>query len=178
MTPEKKMGVRRPTLAVVLALVMGFVMSSPVAASNFGAYNGVYFADSSDHYFYYYGASDFTVSDTRWVRANDYDPTDLATAYTSHDSSDVTVSDSASGNSYGYYQCQSLYRYYSDRCDHAHIRIYANYNPDHTTRRSTLCQEIGHSVGLQHDNSSGCMNGAVNSPYLTYHDWGHINGRY
>ncbi len=67
---------------------------------------------------------------------------------------------------------------YGDRCNHAHVRIYANFNPDHTTRRATLCQEIGHSVGLQHDSSNGCMHGAVNSPYLTSHDVGHINGRY
>lgn len=172
--------VRLRQLPLIALATTAFALASPAAeASNFGAYGGVFFANGNNHYFFYYNTSSFTNDQTNWVRANDFDPTDLSTFYTSvHDQSDLTISDSVDGNSYGFYQCQATSSVYPNRCNHAHVHIYTSWNQSATTRRSTLCQEVGHSVGLQHDGSSGCMNSAANSPYLTSHDVGHINGRY
>lgn len=168
----------RRTAIVVVALAGLLSINGTASASNFYAGGGVFFANSSFLDFYYYEASQFTIDSTRWERENVYDPTDLNSGYSGHDVSDYTISDSATGNSYGYYQCQQVNSFAPDRCVHGHIRIYANYNPDATTRRSTLCQEIGHGVGLQHNSGAGCMNGANNSPWLGDHNRNHINGRY
>lgn len=164
---------------IALALLASLVFAGSASASNFGAFGGVFFANGNNHYFFYYNTSAFTNDQTNWVRAVDLDPTDLATFYTSsHDASDVTISDSVDGPSYGFYQCQAVSPSFGDRCNHAHVHIYTSWNASATTRRSTLCQEVGHSLGLQHDGSGGCMNSAANSPYFTSHDVAHINGRY
>jgi hypothetical protein len=165
-------------LTLVFGPLVCLVFAASATASNFGAYGGVFFANGNNHYFYYYNASDFTIEQTRWVRANDFDPTDLTTAYSSQAASDVTIGDSVYGPNFGFYQCTERSQVYADRCNHARVHVYTIYSSSATTRRSTLCQEIGHSVGLQHDDRNVCMNGATNSPYLTSHDRAHINGRY
>lgn len=166
---------RASVVLVALALLSA---TEPAVASNFYYGGGVYFAVNSNLGFYYSEASQFTIDSTRWERDNVYDPTDMSSSYASHDASDLTISDTASGNSYGYYQCQVVNSVAYERCTHGHIRIYANYNPDAQTRRATLCQEIGHGVGLQHDSGEGCTNGGRNSPYLGDHNRANINGRY
>lgn len=169
---------RRAAASVVLAATALLFASGSASASNFYAGGGVYFARGTNLGFYYSEASQFTIDSTRWERENVYDPTDLSSSYADHDGSDLTISDSASGSSYGYYECQVRNSVAPDRCNHGHIRIYANYNSTSQTRRATLCQEIGHGVGLQHDGGEGCMNGGRNSPYLGDHNRAQINGRY
>lgn len=55
------------------------------------------------------------------------------------------------------------------QCVRARIRLNPNLLTDTANRIKTACHEIGHSGGLTHGATTGCMiNGAITSGYSTY----------
>lgn len=141
---------------------MGLVLfvQTPMAASNFGAYGGVYFADNSNHYFIYVGLTTNFTNASNNARTTDLDPTDLATFITSyHDNADVAVYDENHGDAgyYGYYNCVTVLAGDGTRCDHAHVVFnqWAGLGWDLTKERSTACHESDTRLGCSTTTSIG-----------------------
>lgn len=64
--------------------------------------------------------------------------------------------------------------------DHAHARFNSYYGGSAADIQGVLCQEIGHTFGLQHSNTGDCMGkGYYNNINVTGpHNWADINSMY
>lgn len=66
-------------------------------------------------------------------------------------------------------------------CIQANVHFNLNYGYSTSTAQELACHEVGHSVGLGHNNSGGCLNetvGVGGGPLLGDHNVSHINTWY
>lgn len=192
--------VRRGAIVSSVATLMGVqLMLAPEAwAINFGSTscggdprNCVSLADNAYHSWYPSGKLGNQISGidtaTRSSMA-DYDYwTDLNTVEHSQ-SGDVIVGDYNYGfnGAVAWVECRPASQTWGShpdlRCDNQALRYnadYLSYYSTFTERKSIACEEIGHTVGLQHrytDNS--CMAQDSTITYTSLHDDGHINNYY
>lgn len=116
--------------------------------------------------------------------SHDIEPTDINTSISSTcDTIDVRINDADYGKNgkAGWYECHStLNRRTYTLCDQGHAHINQFYS---SPRLYVVCQEIGHSVSLQHSDQGGvtasCMNDNTSQyHHLADHDKNHLNNLY
>jgi hypothetical protein len=177
-------------LAWLLMLVAGGAMAvaATAAASNFGPINNqIYFANGSKHKFNFNNLlSDSWRGASNWVRKNEIGPTHMTTAVVdSHSAADVVPYDADYGDSGWCGMADCTIEKTNRVCQHFHVKyntangIGCPNDYTETQRRSLACEEIGHTVGLQHRHvNAGCMSQAWDRTHFTPHDKRHINRRY
>ena len=168
-------------MAAAAACLPTVIASPAQAGDNFYAFEGVYFNDNSYVGFVYSSIIQSRWSAaTEWSRINTWETTELSTAVESTNNNvvDLYVSNGGTGSAAGYYQCMITKNSYE--CEHANIvyNAYADYGSGFN--RHVACQEIGHSVGLQHGfrDWHECMNNSLSSPYLGSHNADAVNDYY
>jgi hypothetical protein len=146
--------------------------------------NGVWL---TNNYLWYGGKralSDYDAA-VNWVVTNQYNPTnlqaDFRTASDCPDASyDVCVFDSFYGNTgwIGVNQCitNTTGSHPNQVCSLAFNKYNLSFTPN--TKRSLVCEELGHSVGLRHrfTDPVSCM--SQQGDVLVTHDKNHINANY
>ncbi len=118
--------------------------------------------------------------------SHDIEPTDITTslsaAHDACDTVDVRINDFGYGTNRprGFYECHVFNS--PQNCDEGHAHINTSYSAIPENYNETLevvCEEIGHSVGLDHsDFDSSCMSNDVNARHLDGHDQGHLDDHY
>lgn len=126
-------------------------------------------------------------SDTvEWVRQNNWNPTDLTTLYASYVSStyvNIVDNDYGATGWVGAETCGTGPNN-SGVCQRSDVMInqYPAYIPGGswslTERRSLMCEEMGHSLGMNHNSYNGCMSQDWADSFYSSHDIGHINSWY
>jgi hypothetical protein len=180
----KALAMRGALVAGILFLI-GF-LALPALATRFGPIEGCCrWADDPLHTFYR-GSS---VNNSTWnlvltTRSTDLDPTDMSsqTVTTLTSNTDVWVKQGSFplNQSPAWYSC-TIPRDAST-CNQATV----TFNTARTYYEAHACQEVGHSVGLDHTTSTfdptSCMWGGATLPsswnYYSTHEVGHINSRY
>lgn len=120
-----------------------------------------------------------------WVRQNDWNPTDLTTLYEYITDAYVNVVDNNYGPTgwVGAENCGTGPNN-SGVCARSDVMInlYAAYIPGGTwsltERRSLMCEEMGHSLGMNHNTYNGCMSQDWADTFYSSHDVSHINAWY
>ena len=100
------------------------------------------------------------------------------------DTVDVRVNDAAYGNTWiGWWECHDWGA--NGYCNHGHSHLntsWAAVPENYWVTLSVMCEEVGHSVGLDHRGSASgsCMNDYDDSTlyHLDGHDWYEINRHY
>jgi hypothetical protein len=89
---------------------------------------------------------------------------------------DVFDGDYGDTNWSGFYDCLD---FDDPVCSWGRIRLNLFYSHDLSARRWVVCQEVGHSLGLNHSSdSNSCMKNTYDSsPWLTSHDLAEINSQ-
>jgi hypothetical protein len=180
------MRVKSTRLAALIAAGLAATAATAVA-TNFGAGGGIYYTDNNIVTFHYALLDGVFADSTNWVRINELEPTRLVTGTgttTEESAADVSVFDANYGDSgwWGVAECMVLQS--ATICEHHHVRINRFHSPggdgwSATERRSILCEEIGHTLGLRHRDASGtCMSQRWNETHFNSHDDDHINARY
>lgn len=166
-----------------VALCVGVLTATPAAASND---LGVRVPDGTPVYLFRNSLTVGFSDAAEYVRQNGINPTDMTSLYAgSVAGAYINIVDldyGATGWS-GLYDCATGPN--SGVCSRGDviINLYAPYVPggtwSATERRSLMCEEIGHALGLAHDKSrTGCMSQSWSSTDYTSHDDGHINNWY
>lgn len=117
--------------------------------------------------------------------SHDIEPTQVQThLYHTCTAYEVYMNDLAYGTDdpTGWYECHQ-YDPYPNICleGHAHINTsYSNIPEDYNRTLTLVCEEIGHSVGLDHISlSTSCMSAYLSALHLDQdHDWWHLNVNY
>jgi len=172
----------RGVAASLVALSVIALTTTPVRADNFGHIaNLIYFAQNSHHTLY-----DESLT-TTWHSATDHGKsvlaaTDMTTAWVSYHDADVAfyLANRGDAGYLGVYDCIYTVSGQLTVCEHAHITYKSYYYTTWVEKKSTTCHEIGHSVGLHHDNTRDtCLRSDELFPLdYSQHDKNHINGRY
>lgn len=122
-----------------------------------------------------------------WHRQNNMNPTDLTTLYTtSIYETYMNIVDSNYGaiGWSGAYNCASWASGSICQRGDVYLNLYGGYVPggsyDATERRSLVCEEIGHAVGLDHRKTVtvGCLTQDWSRTSWTDHDNNHVNNWY
>lgn len=163
---------------------------TPALANTFGPVGCCRWADSSLHTWLNSASGSGAMEwgpKFKWAMNNELDPTDMLeteVSYHHNGSTYVDISWWTSSSIYpasGIVTCDVPLVGDDDLCDHWHMIFYPGSTGDLAFHRHVACQEIGHSVGLDHSiESDSCMNNSAPSATgFSYHDaiW-HINGRY
>ncbi|NOX22040.1 MAG: hypothetical protein GXP36_02985 [Actinobacteria bacterium] len=196
-------GPKRIVLVLVALVVVGGVALPTAFASPF---KQGFYADSAAHTFLYPDMQ-YSAANRDWEpwvtnsRSTDYNPTDIDTyKVTYHYNSaltypyvdlswwtttGMTVPGSAS--------CNKLVSGETSKCDHWHVKFNAN-TTNNATQEFIACQEIGHTLGLGHNNDAdnvvehgSCMSNdedsyqphsTGNKLHLWPHDIFHLNAGY
>lgn len=136
--------------------------------------------DNFEHTFCW--TSSFTSTPLRNAAANAMANLDSQTRYFDTATGCTSVTDVqweqvGSANYFGLYECITYNAV--GECDRSRVTLNNAWPMDNDIqRRKTACHELGHSVGLLHDNGLGCMiSGSVSAETSTYdaHDVGHMN---
>ena len=184
--------------AALLGLALAVAVPAPAQANYFGTcqYNSsgtpVNCPDTNRNHWFGY---DSNLGTTGWrdsmelARRNSYDPTDLVTlGGVSHADSDVWLYIGVQNlNYYAHNACLSEGP--TGFCTHAHVEIYSSSTSTTNVamKRSIMCYEAGHTVGLRHtdpvDNARtdlyGCMvNGDQFPDLVGPHPVEHLNQHY
>jgi predicted Zn-dependent protease len=64
---------------------------------------------------------------------------------------------------------------------HAHAQFNSYYNYSSASVQGVQCQEVGHTFGLDHSNTNGCMAKGYYSPssnFTNSHNWSDVNAMY
>lgn len=175
-------------MAVLASLAITLSGTSPASASNFnGCFNDPQhepcYANNSTQYMAY-DLSPGWRSATEATRTQSYDTTDLTTALTVHEASDVWYTvDPLLEKAYGYYTCLAYKG--NGMCSHGHISYSGPLGPSLTgpQLQSVACHETDHTLGLLHPNPDDasiyqCMVVGGFPPYMGQHNVAHINARY
>lgn len=171
-------------LSLVLVLSLLVVVAPRAPAQPFGPSGCCRYANNFYHEYFYYQLEDATINASNWSWTNNYDPTVINTNRTfAHDDSDVSVIDNyySSGN-IATWVCDQVSTSDSSICHHSHVNVdNSNFNgKTWTAKRHTMCQEFGHSFGLDHDTTRNtCMDDTdLSKIYLSDHDRSHLSSRY
>lgn len=172
----------RARIAVALVLALAALLAfdaQPVAATND---NGRRVPNSGNVRFAYVGTMpQIFINASEWVRGNVIHPTDLTTSGAINMNPwDVKVgaADYGAVSWVGQWQCMSEWWNGSVWiCTDGRVR-YNLYPPkapggtwDDIEARSLACEEMGHSIGLDHrTESDGCMGGDFTQTGFSYHD--------
>ena len=185
---------RRVVYLVAAAMLVGVLGTAPAAA---GPFLTGWHADSGVHTFQ--NPSQYWLED--WYdaiydsRVDDFDPTDMLTeTVTYHYNDDLTYPYvdvtwwTANITPPGSVGCNVPVSGSSEHCDHWHMMFDSPQSLSEAAEDYVACQEIAHSVGLDHWNDSNnivdkvsCIatgEDAYNGSILTFHDKTHINGHY
>lgn len=158
----------------------------PAHADNFlpTANSGPKWNDNSYIGFYYSSiiASRYK-SATEWSRVNTWETTDMSTGVeTSYDEfTDLYVSNGDTGAAGATYRCKKLKAGYTNVCEQADIVFNSTQVYSTMVNYGLACQEIGHSVGLDHGPNSqyyGCMYNPIQTQYLGQHNTDSVNINY
>jgi hypothetical protein len=113
--------------------------------------------------------------------SHDIEPTDVQTALI-HDcvpGAEVYMNDAGYGTDdpTGWYECHRLV---NNICENGHIHInisYANIPEDVNRTLALICEEVGHSVGLDHrfGEATTCMSEFIDARHLDAHDKAVLN---
>lgn len=184
---------RRLLFVIVVSAAIVLTTGLIALAQNFGPSGCCRYADSSNHT--WLDSCGPSCSGTAWRSAHIhgmnalYSPTDVFGSEVSYRYNSnltwpyVDVSwwiENIFPNS-GLAGCNKVVVGDNTRCDHWHVRYHNPTSGSYTFQRHIACQEVGHTVGLDHSGeSNSCMNNsATGAIWLSNtHDVGHINGRY
>jgi hypothetical protein len=159
------------------------LLPTSAEAQPFGPSGCCYYADNSNHTFFYSDLEARSVIQIDFARTQRLEPTDMTTQLQVNSynaDTDVLVYDwdqGANGGVAGSWRCDTLVSTDTTKCNQGHIILNNYYYGSY----ALSCQEIGHSVGLDHSTSTGsCMYQDSSQAANDYddHDKGHINGRY
>ncbi|HUR52158.1 MAG TPA: hypothetical protein VMZ11_08545 [Mycobacteriales bacterium] len=173
--------------AAALVLATGALVLTPATANAqpFGpgaCSNACYYADNSNHTFFYNGLTVGDVSAMEFARSTRLEATDMTTDLfqsANNDTDVVTYDDTYPSSPWAaWWGCDVLVSGSSTKCNRGHITINLRFG---TATFPLTCQEVGHSVGLDHSLLTGsCMyqNSDVAGSDFDTHDKAHINGHY
>jgi hypothetical protein len=105
----------------------------------------------------------------------------MSSSHEACDTVDVRINDYNYGTDKptGWYECHVWHS--STSCDQGHAHINTSYGDIPEDRGRTMrlvCEEIGHSVGLDHSGEDASCMSASTARHLTDHDENTINGHY
>jgi hypothetical protein len=145
------------------------------------------YATGLDHRFYYQNLTSTWAGPTTWAIDNAVAPTKINPSRVSaHDSADVAVLDNNYNQEKWVAVAGCMVHYENNRhiCLHFHISYDNQDNGvSEVFKKHTACQEIGHTLGLGHDDSggpynTGCMNTGNTATYFDEHDKWHLDDIY
>lgn len=159
-------------------LVVGFGQS-PASASHW--LGSGYGAGPNDIWFHMCELNDNTHTAMHSNGDHDIGPTRI-TRVEQHgcDTVDVKINDYHYGldNDTGWYECHDRLNGFCNM-GHAHINLsYDNISEDYSRTLRLVCEEIGHSVGLDHRGDTDSCMSASNAAHLDAHDKEVINNHY
>jgi hypothetical protein len=181
-------GGRRFRRGVRIAAVLGVITlgqaPGPASAQPFGpgACSGAcYYADNSNHTYFNNGLSAGDASSMNFAMLTRLQSTDMTVDQFQswNNDTDVVAYDDNYGNTtwWGLWRCEVLVSGSSTKCNRGSITFNLYHGEAWT---SLACQEVGHSVGLDHSTlTDSCMQqtaGTAND--FDAHDRSHINGYY
>lgn len=171
-------GLRRTVAVLIGSVVVLLFAVTPAIATNFGPY----FAEGRFHTMNYVSLTQNWIDASNYAKAHLTIVTDMSASVVSYHDADIALYDQNDGDVgyYGYWTCVIEASYDPDICSHGHLVYNTYYWTNLDMRKSIACQEVGHSVGLRHDNTrTTCMRSDENFPIAySSHDISHINGRY
>lgn len=170
-------------LAVSVIVFVGLTATLPASASND---LGVRVPDGTPVYLYRNNLTSGFSDAVEFVRQNGINPTDMTSLYASSVSKTyINIADNDYGATgwYGLYNCATGPNSGVCKRGDVLINLYAPYVPggtwSATERRSLVCEEVGHALGLAHDfTRNGCMSQDWAASDYTAHDDAHLNSWY
>jgi hypothetical protein len=176
-----------PRRALAIAAAVGLALSLTLARpAHAGNDLGVRVPDGTPVYLFRNALTAGFSDAVAYVRTNGINPTDMTSLYASGVSSTyINIVDNDYGPSQwvGMYDCATgPNRGVCSRGD-VIINLYQPYVPggswSATERRSLVCEEIGHALGLAHrTTANGCMSQDWNDTDYSAHDDAHLNNWY
>ena len=162
--------------ALVVAVALALLPASAIASNVLGHKAGSNYVVTFNEWY----LNDHTEAAFHYNDTNSIEPTNIASAiYHNTGGLEVNVHDAYYGNTgwYGEWRCRA---WSGSVCTDGLVRINLSYGPYTTTeKRSLVCEEIGHAVGLDHSSeSASCMSQRWDRTLLTSHDKTHLNNRY
>lgn len=164
----------RPALGALLALVTA-------SAPAFAGHGGGFHPARPTVAFYTCNLETNTHTAFHDNDSHDIEPTDVQTALI-HDcvpGAEVYMNDAGYGTDdpTGWYECHRLV---NNICENGHIHInisYANIPEDVNRTLALICEEVGHSVGLDHrfGEATTCMSEFIDARHLDAHDKAVLN---
>lgn len=177
----------RVSTSIALATAVLTLSESAAVAGNFGAPIGASVQSNKWVFAYYTNLPIELAQHTTWVRGNSINA-DSRHGLTSPGTSDHSVTDIAidadygssgpQASQWGWAGCPSVS---GGVCVHGHA-TYNTYNTNQATSgwpiRATMCQEIGHLLGLGHRYASDSCMQNLGAYYYGAHDAGHLAAQY
>lgn len=175
---------RRRTTRVAMTLTAAVLGAGAMTAGPAVATNdlGVQVPDGTPVYLYRNALTPGFSDAAEYVRQYGINPTDMTSLYASSVSGayvNIVDNDYGATGWNGLYDCGTgPNRGVCSRGD-VLINLYSPYIPggswSTTERRSLMCEEVGHAIGLAHDKSrNGCMSQSWSRTDFTYHDDAHL----
>ena len=168
--------VRKRSLVVALVVLL-LTIPAVAGASNAGSWKAGsnYVVTFNEWYLNSHTESAFHYNDN-----NSIEPTNISSSiYHNYAGREVNVHDDYYGDTgwYGEWRCRS---WSGSICLDGLVRINLSYGPyTDTEKRSLVCEEVGHSVGLEHSSeTASCMSQRWDRTLLTSHDKGILNNKY
>lgn len=178
MTPLIRL-TRRPLIAAVVGVLASSISLSPASATNLLGHDAgdsnIYFTmcqlDATTHATFH-DNDNHDINSTQITSINQHTCSEI----------DVFITDGAYGTDdpTGWWECHVWFD--GNTCDKGHVHInisYSNIPEDYNRTLTLMCEEVGHSVGLDHSGATdSCMSANLSALHLNPHDRAHLDALY